>query len=453
MSTPTAIPIRADALAAGLDAYRAKTRGSEVAFSRASEALPGGVSRQTLAVEPYPPFVVSARGCELIDVDGNRYVDFVNNYTSLIHGHAHPGTVEAVGTCLGELGSAPGLPSLLEHELAGEVRRRFDPAGQVRFTVSGSEAAGYAIRLARAATGRQRVLKFEGGFHGSFNDVQCNIGADALPSGAAVVGAPNSGVGETSTIVSVYNDLESVDDAFEHWPGEIACVIVEPFLGNAALIEAAPGFLAAVHKRAAAAGALFILDEIQSCRLAYGGVRGAHGVEPDITLLGKTIGGGLPLAAVLASPELMLLFGGVDAPEDGPMVSQTGTFNAFPPALASGLATLAEYGPSEIDALNAEGDRLRSLLRDVFASRDVPVWIGGRGSMFHISLTERPIERYADLAYCDAATWRIVHLNLLLRGIYLMPRGTGCLSTASGPEATDALIAAIDDSLAAILSN
>jgi glutamate-1-semialdehyde 2,1-aminomutase len=424
-------------------AYRANTAASALAFERARALLPGGVSRQTLAVSPYPPFAVAAKGATLVDTDGNTYLDFVNNYTSLIHGHAHNATIAAVTRVLNTMGSAPGLPTLLERDLADELRRRVASAESVRFMVSGSEAVGYALRIARAATGRSRILKFEGGFHGSFDEVQQNVGLPALERGRSTEAIANSaGVADVQTIVAVYNDLESVADAFERWPEEIACAIVEPFLGNAGLIDARSGFLRAVSELAHQNGALLILDEVQSCRLAFGAAQEIHDVQPDLTILGKTIGGGLPLAALGGRQELMSLFAG-----EPPAVPQTGTFNAFPPSLAAGLATLAEFDRAEIETLNRLGADLRAKLTSVFAAHAIPAWVGGTGSMFHIALTETPLNFYADLDGCDFDAWRIVHLELLARGIYLMPRGTGCLSTAITPEMIDTFILALEDSL------
>jgi glutamate-1-semialdehyde 2,1-aminomutase len=449
MSSRPLLKASPDARERAEKAYRAKTPASALAFERAGFVLPGGVSRQTLAVSPYPPFAVAAKGATLIDADGNTYLDFVNNYTSLIHGHGHEPTIAAIRDTLETAGSAPGLPTLLERDLADELRRRVASAESVRFTVSGSEAVGYALRIARAATGRSRILKFEGGFHGSFDEVQQNVGLPPLERGRAAEAMANSaGVADVRTVVAVYNDLESVADAFDRWPDEIACVVVEPFLGNAALIEARPGFLRAVSKLAHQHSALLVLDEVQSCRLALGAAQEIHDVQPDMTILGKTIGGGLPLAALVGRHELMSLFAG-----DPPAVPQTGTFNAFPPSLAAGLATLADFDRAEIDALNRRGADLRGKLRDVFAAHAIPAWIGGSGSMFHVALTERPLEFYTDLGYCDFDTWRTVHLELLARGIYLMPRGTGCLSTAITPEMIDTFILALEASLTTTFSD
>jgi glutamate-1-semialdehyde 2,1-aminomutase len=404
--------------------YRTTTRGSEQSFSAARRHLPTGVSRQTLVFPPYPLFADRGRGQYLWDVDGNRYLDLVNNYTSLIHGHAHPASVAAATAEL-QRGGALGAPTRLELGLAELLIERFPAIEQLRFALSGSEAVGFACRAARAYTGRTRLLKFEGGFHGSNDEVQQSISAAPLAPGEFAAGTPNSkGLLDVPTIVAVYNDLDSVRTAFTAHGRDIAAVIVEPFLGNAGLVCAAPGFLAAVADIAHQHGALFILDEIQSMRLQYGGAQEMHGVHPDITTLGKIMGGGLPLAAFGAGRDIMQVLDGFT-----PAVPQTGTFTAFSAALAAGLATMRAYDRIAASAINHAGETVRAGIRQIFAHHSLPACVNGQGSMFNVILAPEPVADYRTWRAAPTELWTRVRMGLLANGVYITPRGTGCIST------------------------
>jgi len=425
--------------------YAALTAGSADAFDAARGRLPGGHTRQTLVYPPHPFFAERGEGAHLYDVDGRRYLDFVNNYTSLIHGHAHRPTTSALVRAA-QASGAPGAPTALELRMAEELQRRVPSLERVRFTVTGSEAVGFALRVARAHTGRSRVLKFEGGFHGSWDDMQQSIRSAPLAPGEFALGAANSaGLAPTGTIVARYNDLDSACAAFARWGEEIAAVIIEPFLGNAALIAAAPGFLQALHALAREHGAVFVLDEIQSCRLAVGGAQSLHGVRPDLTTMGKSIGGGVPLAAFGGRADLMAVLDGFD-----PDVPQPGTFNAFPLSLAAGLETLQHLGEQQIDRLSELGEAVRERIRTTFAAHRVPVSVTGQGSMFHIALRDGQIADYADIATADATGWQLLHEQLLVREMYLTPRGTGCLSTPMTEENVERFAAALDGALTAL---
>jgi glutamate-1-semialdehyde 2,1-aminomutase len=405
-------------------AYEAATGSSRSAFKSAHERLPAGVSRQTLVYEPYPMFADHGMGKYLWDVDGNRYLDFVNNYTSLIHGHAYPPSVEAATAEL-RRGGALGAPTILEREFAELLHARFPVAQRIRFAVSGSEAVTYALRVARAVTGRSRVVKFEGGFHGGSDEMQWSINPDPMDPGEYSPGLPNSaGLLDVPTLVCVYNDRDSVRAAFEAHGEEIAALIAEPFLGNAGLVPAAPGFLAWCSDFVRQHGAVFVLDEVQSMRLSVGGAQQLHGVVPDIVILGKIMGGGLPLACFGSSAEIMSCLDGFT-----PAVPQTGTFNAFSASLAAGLATMRDYGRQEVTRLNELGELARSCLREVFADAGISVWVNGTGSMFHISLASDPVTSYRSWAATPTAEWQHIRVRALTAGIYMTARGTGCLST------------------------
>jgi glutamate-1-semialdehyde 2,1-aminomutase len=420
LPTPASTPVSS----APSGAYVAATPRSKQALDRAHHRLPTGVSRQTLVFAPHPFVAAGGEGAYLEDIDGRRYLDFVNNYTSLIHGHSHGPTRDALAAAM-ESSPAPGAPTELELVMAEEIVKRVPSIEWLRFTVTGTEAVLYALRAARAATGRGRILKFEGAFHGAVDDVQVSIASAPMGQGSVSGGEPaTDGLGVVDTIVAVYNDVDSVSAAFERHGSEIAAVIVEPFLGNGALVAASDEFMLAVRRASQASGALMILDEIQSCRLYYGAAQERLPITPDLTTMGKTIGGGMPLALVGGRQDVMVAFEGFE-----PRVRQTGTFNAFPPSLVAGLATLHDWQPADVERLNAMGAELRGGLAQALGAAGVEAQVNGEGSMFNITLLDRPVTTYRDFMAGDRSGWDWMHKELLVRGYYVSARGTGCLST------------------------
>jgi glutamate-1-semialdehyde 2,1-aminomutase len=317
---------------------------------------------------------------------------------------------------------------------------------RIHFTTTGSEAAGFALRVARANTNRQRILKFEGGFHGSHNELyQDTAVLPALAPGTAQPSRPaSSGLEASATITAVYNDVESVIAAFAEWGSEIAAVIVEPFLGNGALVTATSEFLDQVFASAHNAGALVIFDEIQSLRVGYSGAEGLWGYTPDLVAVGKIMGGGHALAAFGGRRDLFdVLAGG------GPQVLQTGTFTATAPALAAGQAAMAALTSDAYDALNVKSERLRQGIVSSFKTARIPIHVNGLGSMFNISISNEPVTSFRKHLASDAARFADIRLQLLVRGVLIMPRGTGCLSTAVTDQQIDFALDMIRESLVA----
>jgi glutamate-1-semialdehyde 2,1-aminomutase len=431
-----------------LELYEEKTPTSRALFKEARSVVPGGVSRNTLAFEPYPFYARDAAGARITDVDGNVYLDLVNNYTSLPHGHGHRPTIEAAEAQL-RSSSAIGTAHALEAQYAAELRERIPALQRLHFTTTGSEAVGFAVRVARANTGRQRVLKFEGGFHGSHNELYQDIAV--LPALQPHTSAParpaSSGLEPTTTVTAVYNDPESVRDAFFKWGHEIAAVVVEPFLGNGALITAERAFLDQIFESAERAGALVIFDEIQSLRAGYSGAQGAWGYNPDLACVGKIMGGGFALAAFGGRAEL---FGVLDGP--APAVVQTGTFTATPMALAAGRAAMAGLTREKYDELDLRTETVRDGIRRIFRDLRVPIHVNGIGSMFNISVSAVPVDSYRAFRAADTAVFSRVRVELLNRGVLIMPRGTGCLSTAITDDDTTQFLDALGESLRVVVS-
>lgn len=410
---------------AALDRYERKTPRSRKLFEQANSVVQNGVSRGTLAFAPYPFYAESARGAHITDVDGNVYLDLVNNYTSLPHGHAHGPTTQAA---LAELtsSSAVGTAHPLEGAYAEELRSRIPSMEKLHFTTTGSEAVAFAGRIARANTGRSRILKFEGGFHGSHGEFYQDIALEPRPAGTSWLATPSSaGLEPTSAVVAVYNDPESVTAAFAQWGRGIAAVVVEPFLGNGALVTATEGFLDRIFEESAAHDTLVVFDEVQSLRAGYGGAQNRWGYTPDLTAIGKIMGGGYALAAFGGRADLMAAMTG-----QAPVVMQTGTFTAAPMALAGGRAALSALDRQTYGELEDLTEELRVGIRETFARHAVPVHVNGIGSMFNITISAEPVDTYRAHRNADAAAFDRIRLELVSRGVLIMPRGTGCLSTA-----------------------
>jgi glutamate-1-semialdehyde 2,1-aminomutase len=373
--------------------------------------MPGGVNSPVRAMRAigrdYPIFAERGEGCELVDVDGNRYVDWVCSWGPLILGHAHPRVVEAVRRAA-ERGTSYGAPTAGEVELAAEVRERFGSVEMVRMVSSGTEASMSAVRLARAATGRDKVVKFAGAYHGHVDGLLAEAG-----SGLATQGIPASpGVTEVQaadTIVVPWNDREAVAAALaEH---RVAAILAEPVPANMGVVPPSGGFLEFLKEQAEAAGALLVLDEVISgFRVARGGAQELYGVDADLTIMGKVLGGGLPAAAYGGRRELMEQV----APAGD--VYQAGTLAGNPLAVAAGLATLAELEHEAYERLGELTERLAAVLRE--AAGDRPVQVVSVCGLVTPFFSAAPVGDFAAASACDLDAYGRFCRALLERGIY-----------------------------------
>lgn len=416
-------------------------------FERACELLPGGVNspvRSFRAVGGTPPFIERGEGAYVVDVDGRRYLDYILSWGALLLGHAAPEVRDALVDQIA-YGTSYGLPTPPEVELAETIRQFFPSLERLRFTVSGTEATMSAVRLARAATQRPLLLKFEGCYHGHADTFLVRAG-----SGVATLGLPDSpGVPpELSALTRVvpFNDLDAVEDEFRRHGDRIAAVIVEPVVGNAGLILPEPGFLEGLRRLTENAGALLIFDEVMTgFRVAPGGAQERFRIRPDLTTLGKVIGAGLPIGAFGGRRDLMERVAPL-----GP-VYQAGTLAGNPLAMRAGLAQLEALRRRwPFAELEARAQRIAQGLASIAAQRGRPLVTAAIGSMWGLFFRAEPVRSFADARASDTAAFRRFFHGLRRRGVLLPPSPfeAAFLSTAHTDADIDATLAAADEALA-----
>jgi glutamate-1-semialdehyde 2,1-aminomutase len=399
--------------------YRERTPNSGRRFEELRRYLPGGDSRSTLFYPPYPAVLVQGDGCRVVDLDGNRLLDLTGNHSILVHGYGAPRVLEAIRRQV-ELGTCFSGPTEAQLRFAQHLVERIGSLERVRFTNSGTEAVMMAVRAARRFTGRRKIAKLEGGYHGTSEGV---MGSD-----------------HPDLLVLPADDADAAVALLARHGADIATLLVEPVQASAGMLALNAAYLRALRDATRRLGIVLVFDEVVSLRVAYGGAEEHFGIKPDMSCLGKLIGGGLPLGVFGGREEIMALF---DPSHGPPVIPHPGSYNANPVSLAAGLATLELLSRDAVARLNATGDRLRAGLTGVFAEAGIPVSVTGLGSLFGMHLTEGPVRTIRDAARADAALRHRIFLGLYVEGILLDPRGVGTLSTAIGEPEIEEFLAAL----------
>lgn len=426
---------------------------SHAIYNRALASLPGGNTRTTVFMKPYPIYAARGEGCRIWDVDGNEFIDCINNFTSLIHGHAHPSLIEAATRQL-SVGSAFGLPTESEIDLAELLVSRLPSVQQVRFANSGTEAVMMALKAARAFTGRPKIAKCEGAYHGSYDYAEVSLdpspdawGRNAPVSVAYAKGTPDNVLADVVTIP--FNDTEAAVSLIREHGSELACVMVDPMPNRAGLAPADKAYLNALREITREVGALLVFDEVITFRLGHSGAQGLWGIDPDLTTLGKIVGGGFPVGAIAGRKEVMSVF---DPRSGKPALPHGGTFSANPVTMRAGLAAMQLLDEAAFTRLNVIGEAVREGVNEAFRRKGVPGGTVGLGSLLKIHFADRPIRDYRSAYMTEQETKRqaVFNLGLLNRGVLAASYGLMALSTPMTDADVDTIVAAASDALAEV---
>ena len=436
--------------------YPDSSSRSAALYERACAVLPGGNSRQSVFRSPYPVYVQSARGSRVTDADGVERIDFLNNFTSLIHGHAHPDVMAAVSEQL-PLGTCYAGPTEAEIELAELICDRLPSAERIRFANSGTEAVMQAMKAARAYTGRPKIAKAEGAYHGTYDYAETSEGvgperwSSGDPDAVALARGTPRGVVDDMVIVP-FNDAEAAERILTPHVDQLAGILIDPMPNRCGLIPATRSYLEFLREFADRHGILLVFDEVITFRMGFHGAQGDFGVLPDLTALAKIIGGGFPVGAVAGREAPMGVF---DPRQSEVALPHSGTFNANPITMVAGLATMRRLDEDRMDALNALGESARAKLRAAFSDAGFSGQVTGAGSLFRIHLHARPLSDYRSAFPNGGEKAQMARLSryLLNHGVMMAPYGMGSLSTVHTEDEVDYLAGALRGGLEDLFRN
>ena len=428
--------------------YRETTPGSAALHEKALATMPGGTTRTTTYFEPYPLYIERGEGCRVWDVDGTERIDMLGNYTAMILGHAHPKIVEAIRK-QAAMGTGFAAANPVEVKLSALLCERVPSLDAVRFCNSGTEATMFAMRLARAFTGRPKIARIEGGYHGTHDYAEVSTHPAVSEAGPAEsplarpdsIGTPAWALEQT--VVLPFNNPDAAEAIIRREASNLAAVILEPIIGAGGVIAATGAFLQRLRDVTRELEILLIFDEVISFRVAPGGAQQLYGVTPDLTTLGKIIGGGLPVAAFGGRVEVMELLD----PRQTPNLAQGGTYNGNPLGMAAGLACMTELTPDVYDELNRKGARVAEQLTEVFDSHQVPAQVNGVASLLAIHFTDQPVTDYRSMAAADKKKTHDFFLSLVNHGVLMAPRAMGAISTPMGESDIQEFVDAVDAAL------
>ncbi len=425
--------------------YRRTTPESRALHGRAVKAMPGGTTRTTTYFDPYPLYIDRGEGCRIWDADGAERIDMLGNYSAMILGHAHPKVVEAI-TKQAARGTAFAAANPIEVELATLLCERVPSLELVRFCNSGTEATMFAMRLARAFTGRPKIARIEGGYHGTHDYAEVSTHpppSEAGPSDRPIARPDSIGTPQwvvEGTVVLPFNNPDAAERILRQEAEHVAAVILEPIIGAGGVIAGTNAFIGRLRSVTRELGMLLIFDEVISLRVAPGGAQQLYGVTPDLTTMGKIIGGGLPVAAFGGRADVM----GLMDPRRERNLPQGGTYNGNPLGMAAGVATLKELTPDVYDELNRKGARVKDQLTEVFATHGMPAQVNAAGSLFAIHFTDVPVTDYRSKATSNPKITHDFFLSLVNHGVLMAPRAMGALSTPMAEHDIQEFVDAVD---------
>lgn len=402
--------------------------------TEACKYMPGGDTRTATFFLPFTNFIKYGDGAYMYDEDGFKLLDFQNNYTSLIHGHAHPETVEAVREQIAK-GSAYTAPFEKQIELSAILTQRFPSVDMIRYTNSGTEANMHALRIARAYTGKAKIIKTEGGYHGTTDVFEASVDPNIKKAGTLdqIKVIPESrGVSENAlkdVLVVPFNDIERTRKMIEEHHRETACIIIEPIMGSAGQITPDLEYLKFLREITEQYHIVLIFDEVVTGRLSLGGAQKFYGVTPDLTTMGKIIGGGTPVGAFGGKQEIMQMYD----PREKKMY-HSGTFNGNAVTMAAGLATMKAYNQEAVDYVNGLGTLFKEGVLKIYDKLGLNMKISGAGSIYNILFTDKEVKNYRDVASAHEELNKVLYMSLLTKGVFDAERGMFCMSTAMTKE-------------------